>query len=62
MRRLPYDKDAVQLIGALASFTNTEGYTMVAEFVSEQEILDVVKSLGIRYAQGFLLGKPVTLN
>lgn len=62
VRRLPYDKDAVQLIGALASFTNTEGYTMVAEFVSEQEILDVVKSLGIRYAQGFLLGKPVTLN
>ena len=62
VRRLPHDKDAVQLIGALASFTNSEGYTMVAEFVSEQEILDVVKSLGIRYAQGFLLGKPVTLS
>lgn len=58
VRRLPYDEDAVNLISALANFANNEGYTMVAEFVSDQAILDVVKHLGVRYAQGYLLGRP----
>ena len=30
----------------------------VAEFVSSQEILNIVKKLGVDYAQGFHLGKP----
>ena len=30
----------------------------IAEFVSSQEILDVVKEIGVDYAQGFHLGKP----
>ena len=30
----------------------------IAEFVSSQDILDVIKELGVDYAQGFHLGKP----
>ena len=30
----------------------------IAEFVSSQEILDVIKNIGVDYAQGFHLGKP----
>ena len=30
----------------------------IAEFVSSKEIYDMVKFLGVDYAQGFYLGKP----
>ncbi len=34
----------------------------IAEFVSSQEILNVVKDLGVDYAQGFHLGKPLNIE
>jgi len=30
----------------------------IAEFVSSKEILDIIKELGVDYAQGFYMGKP----
>ena len=37
-----------------------QGYNVVAEFVSSEEILAEIKKFGIKYAQGFLLGKPTS--
>jgi len=34
----------------------------IAEFVSSKEILDVVKDLGVDYAQGYHFGRPVPLE
>jgi len=34
----------------------------IAEFVSSKEIFDTVKDLGIYYAQGFHLGKPLAIE
>jgi len=34
----------------------------IAEFVSSSEILDVVKELGVDYAQGFYIGKPEDIS
>ena len=34
----------------------------IAEFVSSGEILAVVKALGVDYAQGYYLGKPLAIN
>ena len=34
----------------------------IAEFVSSQKILEVVKEVGIDYAQGFYLGKPASIE
>lgn len=61
IQRLPYDKDSREFLRMLANFTKSLNYTMVAEFVSSQEILDQVKELGVQYAQGYLLGKPTRL-
>ncbi len=30
----------------------------IAEYVSSKEILDIIKEIGIDYAQGFYIGKP----
>ena len=45
----------VETIVELARKLNIE---TIAEFVSSQEILDVVKELKVDYAQGYHLGKP----
>ncbi len=39
-------------------FTSKVGFDTVAEFVHSKEIYDIVKSLGITYAQGYYLGEP----
>ncbi len=38
------------------------GKQTVAEFVSEPEILEVVKAEGVDYAQGYLIGKPESVD
>jgi diguanylate cyclase (GGDEF)-like protein/PAS domain S-box-containing protein len=38
------------------------GKQTVAEFVSEPEILEVVRAEGVDYAQGFLIGRPVPFD
>lgn len=61
IQRLPYDEDSRAFLRMLSNFTTSANYTMVAEFVSSQAILDQVKALGVQYAQGYLLGKPAKL-
>jgi len=39
-------------------FTSKIGFNTVAEFVHSKEIYEIVKSLGITYAQGYYLGEP----
>lgn len=38
------------------------GKKTIAEFVENQEILDILKQLGVDYAQGYGIGKPVPLE
>ncbi len=49
----------VETIVSLARKLNVE---TIAEFVSSEDILDMVKSLGVDYAQGFHLGKPLPIE
>ena len=49
----------VETITALARKLNI---LTIAEFVSSQEILDIVTALGVDYAQGFHLGKPLSIE
>ena len=58
IKKLPYDKNARYLLQTIIDFAGRQGYNVVAEFVSSEEILTEIKKFGIKYAQGFLLGKP----
>lgn len=60
IKKLPFDKNARYLMQTISDFANRQGYNVVAEFVSSPEILDEVRKFGIKYAQGFLLGKPIS--
>ncbi|WP_258031522.1 bifunctional diguanylate cyclase/phosphodiesterase [Campylobacter concisus] len=58
IKKLPTDENARVLVETIVSFARIQGYKIVAEFVSNEEILEYIKKFGISYAQGFLLGKP----
>lgn len=60
IKKLPFDKNARYLMQTIIDFANRQNYNVVAEFVSSPEILAEVKKFGIKYAQGFLLGKPIS--
>ena len=60
IKKLPYDKNARYLLQTIIDFAGRQGYNVVAEFVSSEEILAEIKKFGIKYAQGFLLGKPTS--
>ncbi|MFT7860727.1 MAG: bifunctional diguanylate cyclase/phosphodiesterase [Sulfurimonas sp.] len=49
----------VETIVSLAKKLNVE---TIAEFVSSEDILEMVKSLGVDYAQGYHIGKPLPIE
>ena len=51
-------KEIEKLVAHIVQFAKELEIKTVAEFVSNEEILNKVKSLGIDYGQGFYLGKP----
>ncbi|SDN09465.1 ammonium transporter [Vreelandella arcis] len=55
----PIDRAMVEAIHAVGKALNIE---TIAEFVETQQTLDTLKTLGIDYAQGFLLGHPEPLT
>ena len=53
------DYALVKSITEMGHFLNKK---IVAEFVSDEEILEVVKDIGVDYVQGYYLGKPVLIE
>lgn len=52
----PIDREMVRAIHRVGESMNIE---TVAEFVENQEIVDELKLIGVNYAQGYHIGKPV---
>ena len=50
------------MLHSINTLAETYKYKVVAEFVSSQEIYDMVSQLGIAYSQGYYLGKPKPLD
>jgi len=62
IRGLTNDPMHALIVGSMVDFANKIGAKTIAEFVSDEEIYDAVKELGIDYAQGYYTGKPGPLN
>lgn len=54
-----FDYALVRSITEMGHFLNKK---IVAEFVATPEILDVVSAIGVDYAQGFHVGRPILLD
>jgi EAL domain-containing protein (putative c-di-GMP-specific phosphodiesterase class I) len=52
------DKNARLVVETIIVFARKLGKKIVAEYVHNKAVFNVVKELGIDYAQGYYLGKP----
>jgi len=51
----------IAMVGVIVAIANALGCNLVAEGVEKREQREVLHHLGCRYAQGWLVGKPLTL-
>ncbi len=58
----PTDRVARAIISAIVRLASDLGVQTVAESVERDAELQAMRSLGVDYAQGFLLGKPTSLS
>ena len=52
-----FEKRAI--VKSIVSFAQDIGIETIAEYVSSEEIFNIVKEMGITYSQGFYFGKPL---
>jgi len=50
------------MVQSMAQVAHALGKVVVAEFVENQETAELLRNFGVDYAQGYHLGKPVTLQ
>jgi diguanylate cyclase (GGDEF)-like protein len=62
IKSLPHSPTDRIFIEAIVSVAKKMGIKTLAEFVENEEVLKVVKDLGIDYAQGYYFGKPEPLE
>jgi len=58
IKNIDIDKNARLVVETIIVFTKKLNKKIVAEFVHSKDVYDIVKELGIDYAQGYYLGKP----
>ncbi len=54
------DEVRASLIGSLVSFAEKHGSKLIAEGIETEGELEALRTLGVRYGQGFLLAMPAT--
>ena len=56
------DKNSRLMVETIVELAHKLGVETIAEFVSSEEILNIIKEIGIDYAQGFHMGKPEAIE
>ena len=62
IRQIDKNNDDKIFVKALIELAQAFGKKTVAEYVENEEILDILKKFGIDYAQGYHIGRPKTLE
>jgi len=58
IKEIDHSNTSLQLVEAIVAFAHASDKTVIAEFVHNESVMEIVKRLGITYGQGFYLGKP----
>jgi len=57
-RNVMHDRGSRAMVAALVSFARESGAVVVAEGIETKDQFKVLTELGVRYGQGYLLGRP----
>lgn len=58
IKRILEDENSLEIVKSIIQFCKKMNIKIIAEFVSNIELQEKVKELGITYSQGFYLGEP----
>ncbi|WP_321779492.1 EAL domain-containing protein [Sulfurimonas sp.] len=58
IKNIAHDKNAKVVAELIVGFAKRLNIATIGEFVYNEEILNIVKKMGLDYSQGFFLGKP----
>ncbi|ADN09710.1 bifunctional diguanylate cyclase/phosphodiesterase [Sulfurimonas autotrophica] len=58
IKNIHQDQNSRLIVETIVIFAKKLGKKVVAEFVHSKEVFDVIKEIGIEYAQGYYLGEP----
>jgi PAS domain S-box-containing protein/diguanylate cyclase (GGDEF)-like protein len=58
IKNIDKDRNALMVVTTIVDFAKRIGMKIVAEFVENEEILNIVKTLGIDYSQGYYFSPP----
>lgn len=58
IKQIHKDEDSLEVVKTIVDFAKRTGIKTIAEFVSDENIHNMVKSLDIDYSQGYYIGKP----
>jgi len=59
VREVTTDDVSRSMVQAICQIGKTMSLSVIAEFVGDQETKDALRDIGVDYAQGFGVGKPV---
>jgi diguanylate cyclase (GGDEF)-like protein/PAS domain S-box-containing protein len=62
VRELPRSPVDQRIISALVQVCTSLGIKTVAEFVEDERTMDILRDLGVDFAQGYHLGKPAPIS
>ena len=59
IKEIHHDKRAYSLVKTFATFCKQNDIEVIAEFIDEQDVVDILKSFGVKYGQGWYFSKAV---
>lgn len=62
IKRLDQDEKARKVVRGIASYCRENNLKLIAESVENEQMLELLRSMNIRYAQGFHIGRPMSLD
>ncbi len=61
IKSIEKDRVSRSIVKAIANFAHNIDIQVIAEFVENEHIVQILQKLGIRYAQGYYFSKPIDL-
>ncbi|CAA6818343.1 MAG: Unknown protein [uncultured Sulfurovum sp.] len=59
IKEITHDKRAYTIVKTFANFCRQNDIEVIAEFIDKQDVVDILKSFGVRYGQGWYFSKAV---
>jgi PAS domain S-box-containing protein len=62
VKNIESSKFSVSIVNSIILFAREQGLSVIAEYVENENIFNILKELGVDYFQGYYFGKPALLD